>query len=337
MLRRILLLLRFTGATQDKPQLLLRKRFGVHRLYLLALSQPDSRRVLLAQGMLVEDDQGEEQFRTPSRQVTRRGCCRRAYVRGAFLASGFIAEPRRSYHAEWVLPDESAARHLQRVLSHLGLAGRIHRRRGQGILYLKDGDEVSALLKLMEASRAVLSFENDRAEKSLKADATRAFNCDQGNLGRQLDAAGQQIAAIEAISLKSGLTSLPPALEALARLRLANPEKSLEELGQMLSPHQQIRRASHAAPDQRKRKSSEHRKAVFPWFPRSLVLGRRLFLRPPQAPGERAGNLKVRIIIRQGNNTYNGKSLLGLMALSRGGVREVTLVVEGEGEQERPS
>ena len=235
-LRRILLLLRFTGATQDKPQLLLRKRFGVHRLYLLALSQPDSRRVLLAQGMLVEDDQWEEQFRTPSRQVTRRGCCRRAYVRGAFLASGFIAEPRRSYHAEWVLPDESAARHLQRVLSHLGLAGRIHRRRGQGILYLKDGDEVSALLKLMEASRAVLSFENDRAEKSLKADVTRAFNCDQGNLGRQLDAAGQQIAAIEAISLKSGLTSLPPALEALARLRLANPEKSLEELGQMLSP-----------------------------------------------------------------------------------------------------
>ncbi len=62
------------------------------------------------------------------------------------------------YHAEWVLPDESAARHLQRVLSHLGLAGRIHRRRGQGILYLKDGDEVSALLKLMEASRAVLSL-----------------------------------------------------------------------------------------------------------------------------------------------------------------------------------
>lgn len=235
-LRRILLLLRKTGAVQDKTRMLVEKRFGVRRLYLLALSLEDSRRVLAEQGMLVADEAGEEVFRPPSRQVTRRACCRRAYVRGAFLASGFIAAPRRRYHAEWVLPDEAAARHLQRVMSHLGLAGKITSRRGQGILYLKDGDEISALLKLMEAARAVLSFENDRAEKSLKADAARAFNCDQGNLGRQLAAAGKQTVAIERLSLARGLSALPGELEELARLRLARPEASLEELGQMLSP-----------------------------------------------------------------------------------------------------
>ena len=235
-LRRIILLMRKTGLSHDKPQMLVRRRFGSRRLYLLALSHQDSRRVLLEQGMLMTNDQGEEVFRTPSRQVTRRGCCRRAYVRGAFLASGFIADPKRRYHAEWVLPDESAARHLQRVLRHLGLAGKITVRRGQGLLYLKEGDELSELLKVMEASRAVLMMENDRAEKSLKADATRAFNCDQGNLGRQLKASQQQIAAIEHISLTRGLTSLSRDLEALARLRLANPESSLEDLGQMLQP-----------------------------------------------------------------------------------------------------
>jgi len=235
-LRRILVLLKRTGAAQDKPRLLVQRRFGVRRLYLLVLSHPDSRRALMDQGMLALNEEGEEVFRPPSRQVTRRSCCRRAYVRGAFLASGFIADPRRRYHAEWVLPDESQARHLQRVLGHLGLAGRISPRRGQGVLYLKEGDELSELLKLMEASRAVLTFENDRAEKSLKADANRAFNCDQGNLGRQLAAAGQQIAAIERISLARGLSSLPSGLEALARLRLANPEATLEELGGMLTP-----------------------------------------------------------------------------------------------------
>jgi hypothetical protein len=235
-LRRILLLLRRTGAVQEKTRMLVEKRFGTRRLYLLALSHQDSRRVLTDQGMLVTTDEGEEVFRTPSRQVTRRACCRRAYIRGAFLASGFIAAPRRRYHAEWVLPDEAAARHLQRVMSHLGLAGKISRRRGQGIVYLKDGDEISELLKLMEAARAVLSFENDRAEKSLKADAIRAFNCDQGNLGRQLTAATRQTATIERISLARGLTALSDELEALARLRLANPEASLEELGQMLRP-----------------------------------------------------------------------------------------------------
>lgn len=69
---------------------------------------------------------------------------------------------------------------------------------------------------------------------------------------------------------------------------------------------------------------------------RSLVLGGELPFSSDRLKRlvSAAGNLKVRIIIRQGNNTYNGKSLLGLMALSRGGVREVTLVVEGEGEQE---
>ena len=235
-LRRILLLLRKTGAVQDKTRMLVERRFGVRRLYLLALSQEDSRRALSDQGMLARGDEGEEMFRTPSRQVTRRACCRRAYVRGAFLASGFIAAPRRRYHAEWVLPDEGAARHLQRVLSHLGIAGKISRRRGQGILYLKDGDDISALLKIMEGSRAVLSFENGRAEKSLKADATRAFNCDQGNLGRQLSASARQVAAIERLSLSRGLTALPGELEELARLRLAHPEASLEELGAMLTP-----------------------------------------------------------------------------------------------------
>ncbi|MDD4081346.1 MAG: DNA-binding protein WhiA [Eubacteriales bacterium] len=235
-LRRILVLLKASGAIEDKPRLLVQRRFGTRRLYVLALSHPDSRRALKDQGMLEKDEQGEEVFRPPSRQVTRRACCRRAYVRGAFLASGFIADPRRRYHAEWVLPDEAQARHLQRVLGHLGLMGRVSQRRGQGVLYLKEGDELSELLKLMDASRAVLAFENQRAEKSLKADATRAFNCDQGNLGRQLKAAGGQTAAIEKISLARGLSSLPRNLEALARLRLAKPEATIEELGQMLSP-----------------------------------------------------------------------------------------------------
>jgi DNA-binding protein WhiA len=235
-LRRILVLLKAGGAIEDKPRLLVQRRFGSRRLYILALSHADSRRALKDQGMLAEDEQGEEMFRPPSRQVTRRSCCRRAYVRGAFLASGFIADPRGRYHAEWVLPDEAQARHLQRVLGHLGLMGRVSQRRGQGVLYLKEGDELSELLKLMEAFRAVMSFENQRAEKSLKAHAIRAFNCDQGNLGRQLAAGSLQTAAIEKISLARGLGSLPRALENLARLRLARPEASLEELGKMLIP-----------------------------------------------------------------------------------------------------
>ncbi len=234
-LQRALKLFNASGPAFARPRLLLRTRTAGRRQYLLQLSDEDTHRLLREQGMLRTDEQGGERF-APPRRVMRRTCCRRAYLRGSFLACGSMADPRRGYHTEWVYQDPSRAARLRRVLGQCGLTAGLVQRRGQTVVYFKGGDQAAELLKLMGASLSVLSLENSRAEKSLRESANRAVNCDHANLGRQLAASQRQVAAIEALSLQRGLNALPPRLEALARLRLSQPDASLEELGGMMDP-----------------------------------------------------------------------------------------------------
>ena len=157
-------------------------------------------------------------------------------MRGAFLACGYIADPRKRYHAEWVYQDRTRALRLKRVLAQTGLMATLASRRGSTLVVLGGGDQVAELLKLMGASLAVLDMENTRAEKELKESVNRAMNCDHANLNRQLSASARQVRAIEALSLAQGLSALPPRLEALARLRLRQPDATLFDLGQQLDP-----------------------------------------------------------------------------------------------------
>ena len=234
-LRRALKLFNATGPAHARPRLLLQTRTAGRRQYLLQLSNEDTHRLLREQGMLRPDEQGGERFSAP-RRVMRRICCRRAYLRGSFLACGYMADPRRRYHAEWVFQDTSRAARLRRVLSQCGLTSRLASRRGQAVVCIRDGDQIAELLKTMGASLSVFSMENSRAEKSLRESANRAVNCDHANLGRQLSASARQVLAIEAISRHMSLSALPQRLETLARIRLAQPDASLLELGGMLDP-----------------------------------------------------------------------------------------------------
>lgn len=234
-LRRALYLFNQSGKAASRPRLLLRERLAGRRQYILQLSSTDSHRLLRDQGMLRMGEDGEERFSAPQR-VMRRNCCRRSYLRGAFLACGYIADPRKRYHAEWVYQDRARALRLKRVLAQTGLMATLASRRGSTLVVLKGGDQVAELLKLMGASLAVLDMENTRAEKELKESINRAMNCDHANLNRQLSAAARQVRAIEALSLAQGLSALPPRLEALARLRLRQPDATLFDLGQQLDP-----------------------------------------------------------------------------------------------------
>lgn len=234
-LKQALRLFNLTGTAQARPRLLLRERLAGRRQYLLQLSHEDTRRLLTEQGMLRQDEDGQERFASP-RRVMRRICCRRAYLRGAFLACGYIADPRKRYHVEWVYQDAARALRLKRVLAQTGLSASISQRRGSALVTVKGADQVSELLKMMGASLGVLELENLRAEKSIRERANRAVNCDQANLSRQLSASARQIAAIELLSREVGLSALPARLQALARLRLSQPDARLSDLGGMLEP-----------------------------------------------------------------------------------------------------
>ncbi|HHW26805.1 MAG TPA: DNA-binding protein WhiA [Firmicutes bacterium] len=168
--------------------------------------------------------------------LSRNATCRRAFIRGSFLARGSISSPSRSHHLEIALPARKDALLLQSLLRKENLKAGLVQRRSSWVVYLKDSDEICELLKLMGATSAVFEYENIRARKSLRNSVQRIVNMDDANVSRAVEAGLRQIEDIRLIDEERGLSRLPPALKELARLRLENPEASMEDLGLMMSP-----------------------------------------------------------------------------------------------------
>jgi DNA-binding protein WhiA len=213
------------------------KQLGGRRTCVLTLGTEDTRTLLNALHMAETDEEGHIHLkRTVPRHPLTRQCCGRAFLRGAFLGAGTVTNPEKGYHLEWKTDDDRLARTLEKLLEKNGLPFRSYSRRGQQVIYLKDAQQISDTLAMMGAGSGVLEMENIRIRKQLRAQATRAANCDEHNGERMLDAAQKQAEAIRKIALKEGLFTLPRKLEELARLRIENPDLSLKELGEMTDP-----------------------------------------------------------------------------------------------------
>jgi hypothetical protein len=213
------------------------RQLGGRRICVLALGVEDTRTLLKALHMAETDEDGHVHMKwTVPRHPLTRQCCGRAFLRGAFLGAGTVTNPDRGYHLEWKTDDERFARTMEKLLEKNSLPFRSYTRRGQQVIYLKDAQQVSDTLAMMGAGSAVLEMENTRIRKQLRASAVRAANCDEHNSEKMLDAGLRQAEAVRQISLKQGLFTLPPALREIARLRVENPDLSLQQLGEMLEP-----------------------------------------------------------------------------------------------------
>lgn len=232
--KRLFKLLRLRHGLRALPRLIRQPRFGGRQQYQLELSFEDSRALLKAMGQ--GNAPAQHSLRALPRRLTRRICCRRAWIRGMFLGCGTVQDLRRGCRAEFLPPDQQRAEHLARLLGQSGLNAKRTQRRGRELLFFSDGDSLATLLGLMGAGRAVLQLENIRAANSIKQDVNRATNCDQANMMKQLSAAQQQVDHIVQLSLRHGLSALPKELEQLARLRLSHPDAGLKELAQLSEP-----------------------------------------------------------------------------------------------------
>ncbi len=173
----------------------------------------------------------------PAYDILRRNApCRRAYLRGLFLAKGSVSAPSKGHHLEIVLATRSEALFVQSLLRGEGLKSGAVRRRSFFVVYLKGGDRISEFLKLLGANQSVLYYENIRAGKSLKSSVQRIVNMDRANVSRSVEASLKQMGHIELIDQEQGLSRLPRALKELARLRMENPDLGMEELGKLLTP-----------------------------------------------------------------------------------------------------
>lgn len=163
-------------------------------------------------------------------------CCRRAYLRGLFLAGGSLTNPEREYHLEIVVPYESYAEGIVRLLDIFRLKIRYFQRKGDFVLYLKGGEKIGDFLRIIAAHSGLLNFENIRVVKGVRNQINRLVNCETANLTKTIFASQDQIQNIRLIQETIGLENIPPSLREVAELRLSFPEATLKELGDLAEP-----------------------------------------------------------------------------------------------------
>lgn len=168
--------------------------------------------------------------------VTSRVCCRRAFIRGIFLAVGSISDPEKGYHMEFVCSEEEQAKLLHKLLATFDIDVKMTKRKQHFVVYLKEGAAIVDLLNVMEAHVALLELENLRVLKEMRNIVNRRVNCETANINKTVNAATKQVEDIRYIEEQKGLAVLPDSLLEIARIRLEHQDASLKELGEMLVP-----------------------------------------------------------------------------------------------------
>lgn len=196
----------------------------------------DTLRVL--RGTKLMDDNGRiaENMMLTDYMVIRQDCCKRAFIRGAFLAAGSISDPEKFYHLEIVCTTQEKAAQLCKIIQNFEIDAKIVERKRHFVVYIKEGAGIVDLLNVMEAHVALMDLENVRIVKEMRSNVNRKVNCETANLSKTVLAAVKQIEDIRYIRDTVGLSSLSVPLEEIARVRLEHPDASLKELGTMLTP-----------------------------------------------------------------------------------------------------
>ena len=156
-----------------------------------------------------------------------------AFFAGIFLACAGISDPQKEYHLEFFTPTAALCAELYAELNSRGIVAKA---RESGSVYIKDSESIEDTLALMGAGMSALNVMNAKIHKDIANRANRAANCDTANIDRTLAAARRQLEAIERLRQAGAFESLSAPLRELAELRINNPESSLTELGELLSP-----------------------------------------------------------------------------------------------------
>ena len=190
----------------------------------------DALRILSGLGLLQKHTVA---FRVQESIITN-PCCRRAFLRGAFLGGGSVANPEKEYHLELTTPRQMLAEDTVQVFDTFGLTARTVQRKKAQVIYFKNSTEIGDVLNIIGAHTAYMELMNVRILKETRNKVNRQVNCETANLDKALEAAQSQVEAIRLLEKKGKLQTLSPGLLEAAELRLAYPEAPLSELAEML-------------------------------------------------------------------------------------------------------
>lgn len=170
-------------------------------------------------------------------RIIKSHCCKRAYLRGAFLSVGSMSNPEKGYHLEFVCGDRNQADQLVDTLTVYDIRARIVERKKYQIVYIKESEEISTLLNVIGAHISLMKLENLRILKEMRNSINRKVNCEAANITKTVNAAAKQIKDIQYIKQHYGFDNLADNLRQMAELRLEYPDATLKELGERLTPN----------------------------------------------------------------------------------------------------
>lgn len=228
---------------EKKFRILLKHAFGIDLRAsgkagssLLLIEGKEAEGFLQTVKLLGEDGRLEERQDFINGMVVQNSCCKQAFIRGAFLAGGSISNPQKSYHFEIVCDNAGKAEQLRELIHAFGVEARVVLRKRYHVLYIKEGDQIVDMLGIMGANLALMELENVRILKEMRGTVNRKVNCETANIHKTVSAAVEQMNDILYIRSRIGLDRLPEGLEEVALARLRQPEATLKELGDSLTP-----------------------------------------------------------------------------------------------------
>jgi len=168
--------------------------------------------------------------------LVQQTCCKRAFIRGAFMAAGSISDPNKSYHFEIVCHTLEQAQQLKELMEFFETEPKIVERKERMVVYLEEGSQIVDLLNVMEAYVSLMNLENVRILKEMRNSVNRKVNCETANINKTVNAAVKQMEDIKRIRDTIGFDNIPEPLAEIAQARLDYPEATLKELGTYLDP-----------------------------------------------------------------------------------------------------
>lgn len=218
---------------QIHPEVMVRKRIRLRKNYVYMLRLVEKVKEILADLAIMTEH--FEKVQGISSALIRKKCCKRAYLRGAFLASGSVNNPDSgSYHLEILSAYDDHCEALCELMNDFQLHAKTIARKKGYVVYVKEGDKIGEFLNIIGAHPSLLRFENIRIMKDMRNSVNRIVNCETANLNKTIQAALKQIENIRLIEQELGLEHLNEKLLEVAKLRLQYPEASLAELGKLL-------------------------------------------------------------------------------------------------------
>lgn len=235
--RRIFSLLKTIYNTSVEVMVRRNKQLKKNNNYLIVINDKEiSKQILEDVGFI----RGDSSFFNPNytipQEIIKNRCCKRSYIRGAFLGGGSISNPEKTYHLEFVTSSKEHAEDLSGVINSFELNSKIVVRKDNYVVYIKEGEQIVDLLNIIGAHQALLKLEDIRVLKNVRNNINRIVNCETANLSKTIDASMRQVENIKYIESTIGLDKLPEGLRELAELRLEYSDASLKELGMMLNP-----------------------------------------------------------------------------------------------------